>query len=114
MSRREENEEMRKAMSQGYTGDYESVMVKTLGAITGTLIDISRSLAVIADSCSPEIPDLKSRIIVHDLKNCNTCRHYDGVKEARGCAPCNFFKNAFVMWNDGCKRYEDYREEDEK
>lgn len=32
---------------------------------------------------------------------CNQCKHYEGVHNVQGCAPCLFW-NAMVLWNWFC------------
>lgn len=49
MSREDGNYELQKSIPNGYEGTYQEVMVKTFGALVSVLIDISLSLAIIAD-----------------------------------------------------------------
>lgn len=58
MTRREENQmvidEMTKRALDNPTGTYEQMMVFQIGAIATMLVDISKSLAVIADKAESE------------------------------------------------------------
>lgn len=38
---------------------------------------------------------------VVEVMRCNQCKHYDGVHNVQGCAPCLFW-NAMVLWNWFC------------
>lgn len=42
---------------------------------------------------------------------CNMCKHYEGVHEVPGHAPCAFWGIGAVMWHDACKRAELWRDE---
>lgn len=37
---------------------------------------------------------------------CNQCKHYEGVHNVQGHAPCMFWNLGGVMWNDFCSRGE--------
>lgn len=41
-----------------------------------------------------------------ELVRCNQCKHYEGVHDVPGCAPCAFWGIGAVMWDDFCKRGE--------
>lgn len=41
-----------------------------------------------------------------ELVRCNQCKHYEGVHDVPGCAPCAFWGIGGVMWDDFCKRGE--------
>lgn len=41
-----------------------------------------------------------------EVVRCNQCKHYGGVHDVPGCAPCAFWGIGGVMWDDFCKRGE--------
>lgn len=43
-----------------------------------------------------------------EVVRCNQCKHYKGVHNVPGCAPCAFWGIGAVMWDDFCKRGERY------
>ena len=43
---------------------------------------------------------------VVERRSCNTCKYYEGVHNAQGCAPCSFLNIGCIMWNDFCSRWE--------
>lgn len=47
---------------------------------------------------------------VKRLVRCNQCKHYEGVHDVPGCAPCSFWGIGGVMWDDYCKRGERWDE----
>lgn len=50
------------------------------------------------------LPDCPLREVIR----CGKCRHYQGNHDVPGCAPCDFWDLAGVMWDDYCKRGERY------
>lgn len=49
MSRTEQNQVFLESMPKGFEGSYQDVIIRTLGCITGVLMDMSKSLAILAD-----------------------------------------------------------------
>ena len=49
--------------------------------------------------------DLPAADVV-ERRSCNTCKYYEGVHNAKGCAPCSFLNIGCIMWNDFCSRWE--------
>ena len=45
---------------------------------------------------------------LREVIRCNQCKHYEGVHNVQGHAPCNFWGLGGVMWDDYCKRGERY------
>ena len=43
-----------------------------------------------------------------EVIRCGKCRHYQGNHDVPGCAPCAFWGIGGVMWNDFCKRGEEW------
>ena len=41
---------------------------------------------------------------------CNKCKHYQGVRNVQGHAPCDYWKSGSVLWNEYCSKAEPYRE----
>lgn len=37
---------------------------------------------------------------------CNQCRHYEGVHDTIGHAPCSYWGIGSVLWSDYCSRFE--------
>lgn len=50
-----------------------------------------------------EIEDA-SGVDVVEVVRCNQCKHYEGIHDVPGCAPCAFWGIGAVMWDDFCKR----------
>ena len=45
--------------------------------------------------------------------HCNRCKHYQGVHNVQGHAPCNYWGTGAVLWNEYCSKAEPYREGEE-
>lgn len=71
MSRKEENETMIKNLSTTFSGTKDEGMMFLLGTISAILIDISKSLAIIAD----EEPDLETPgdTLTYYTTRCSSC-----------------------------------------
>lgn len=54
-----------------------------------------------------EIEDASGADVV-EVVRCNQCKHYEGIHDVPGCAPCAFWGIGGVMWDDFCKRGERY------
>lgn len=39
---------------------------------------------------------------------CNKCKHYEGVHNVQGHAPCSFKNRGGVLWNDSCPYFYPY------
>ena len=50
--------------------------------------------------------------IKQSILQCNHCKHYAGVHDVPGNAPCDFWNIGCVLYNDFCSRFE--REQKEK
>ena len=97
MSRVEENKEWVERQPKTFTGNYEDINAKIEMCIYSTLLDISKSLAVIADNVSKD--PIRSCVDVNAAatkiqKTCETCKHwayypaYDN-KDINPCEDCN-------------------------
>ena len=42
-----------------------------------------------------------------EIIRCNRCKHYEGVHNVQGHAPCLFWRIGSVMWNEFCSRFEE-------
>ena len=42
--------------------------------------------------------------------HCNKCKHYQGVHDVQGHAPCDHWKYESVLWNEYCSNAEPYDE----
>ena len=38
---------------------------------------------------------------------CNKCKHYQGVHNVQGHAPCDYWQSGGVLWNDYCSNFEE-------
>lgn len=90
MSRVEENKEWMERQPKSFTGSHEDINVRIQMCIYTTLLDISKSLAIIADNVS------KDSIAATEIKKtCETCGNlayypptYDN-KDINPCENCN-------------------------
>ena len=41
---------------------------------------------------------------------CNQCKYYEGVHGVQGHAPCSFWNEGGVLWNDSCPHFYDINE----
>ena len=44
------------------------------------------------------------------ILQCNHCKHYEGVHNVAGHAPCSFWNIGAVLYNDFCSRFEKWKE----
>ena len=58
-----------------------------------------------AGSTKVEIEDASDTDVV-EVVRCNVCKHYQGVHNCEGHAPCDFWGIGGVMANDFCSRGE--------
>lgn len=91
MSRVEENKEWMERQPKTFTGNYEDIGAKIEMCIYSALLDISKSLAVIADNVSK---DPIQSAVMKTQKTCETCKDwayypaYDN-KDINPCEDCN-------------------------
>ena len=72
MSRKEENAEMIKNISTTFSGTKDEGMMFLLGTISAILIDISKSLAVIADDKEPD-DEKQDNTLTYYTTRCTSC-----------------------------------------
>lgn len=87
MTRKEENAEMIKNLSTAFTGTIEEGKVFMLGNITALLMDISKSLAILADEKEEK-----------KCENCANCSPWDGY--------CGLGFNEEAKEHGVCERWE--------
>jgi len=85
----------------------EDVVPRCSGAGHGRLIDADRLKAHYSwwpeneRTVLDQIVDAQPTADAVPVVLCNQCKHYDGVHNVQGCAPCLFW-NAMVLWNWFC------------
>lgn len=70
MTRKEENAEMIKNFSKSFTGTKDEGILYLLGAISSGLIDISKSLAILADNKEQDADD---EPLTYYTTRCTSC-----------------------------------------
>lgn len=53
----------------------------------------------------PPSPSISQEPQIH----CNKCKHYQGVHDVQGHAPCSYWKSGSVLWNEYCSHAEPYK-----
>lgn len=93
MSRIDENQQLIDNTKMSYTGDVAKVQAQIMANQIGILIDISKSLAVIADCCLDNWQ--------HDRKEeggfCSSCKFEDSEEFVGQCELCK--KNNYSRWD---------------
>ncbi len=72
MTRKEENAEMIKKISTNFTGTKDEGLMFLLGTMSAILIDISKSLAVIADDKEPDKNETDDALTYYTT-TCTSC-----------------------------------------
>lgn len=83
--------------------DYSTITGLTICVHTGTILADKRKPIEFegrAESCQlVEVFEVEDR-------RCNHCRHYQGVHNVQGHAPCALHNIGGVMWDDSCKQFD--------
>ena len=73
MTRKEENAEMINKLSTTFSGTKDEGMMFLLGTMSAILIDISKSLAVIADDKEPDPKEPDDDVLTYYTARCTSC-----------------------------------------